>query len=55
MESGLRDLRALYRALQAGTMEGEYPAQIEAAMGLIDDPLLVDLRGNQPARYEAAQ
>lgn len=80
MESGLRDLRALYRALQAGTMEGEDPAQIEAAMARIDvvpsyplvfagyeelvatgrlrqldDPILVDLLGNQRAQYEAAQ
>jgi hypothetical protein len=32
MESGLRNLKALYRALQAGTTEGEDLAQIEAAM-----------------------
>ena len=36
MESGLRDIKALYRALQAGTTEGEDPARIEAAMTLID-------------------
>jgi hypothetical protein len=32
MESGLRNLKALYRALQAGTTEGEDLAHIEAAM-----------------------
>ena len=36
MESGLRDIKALYRALQAGTTEGEDPARIEAAMTRID-------------------
>ena len=36
MESGLRDIKALYRALHAGTMQGEDPAQIEAAMARID-------------------
>ena len=80
MESGLRDIKALYRALHAGTMQGEDPAQIEAAMARIDvvpsyplvfaayeelvatgrlrqldDPILVDLLGNQRAQYEAAQ
>ena len=80
MESGLRDIKALYRALHAGTMQGEDPAQIEAAMARIDvvpsyplvfaayeelvatgrlrqldDPVLVDLLGNQRAQYEAAQ
>ena len=36
MESGLRDIKALYRALQAGTTEGEDLAQIEVAMTRID-------------------
>jgi hypothetical protein len=80
MESSLQDIKALYRALQAGTTEGENLAQIEAAMTRIDvvpsyplvfaayqelvatgrlrqldDPVLVDLLGNQRAQYEAAQ
>ena len=80
MESSLRDIKALYRALQAGTMQGEDPAQIESALARIDvvpsyplvfaayeelvatgrlrqldDPVLVDLLGNQRAQYEAAQ
>jgi hypothetical protein len=36
MESGLRDIKALYRALQAGRTEGEDLAQIESAMARID-------------------
>jgi hypothetical protein len=36
MESGLRDIKALYRALQAGTTEGQDLAQIESAMTRID-------------------
>ena len=36
MESGLRDIKALYRALQAGRTEGENLAQIESAMTRID-------------------
>ena len=80
MESGLRNIKALYRALHAGTMRGEDPAQIEAALTRIDvvpsyplvfaayqelvatgrlrqldDPVLVDLLGNQRAQCEAAQ
>ena len=80
MESSLRDIKALYRALQAGTMQGEDPAQIKSALARIDvipsyplvfaayeelvatgrlrqldDPVLVDLLGNQRAQYEAAQ
>lgn len=80
MQSGLRDIKALYRALQAGTMEGADPARIESALTQIDvvpsyplvfaayeelvatgrlreldDPVLVDLLGNQRAQYEAAQ
>jgi hypothetical protein len=36
MQSGLRDTKALYRALQAGTTAGADLAQIEAAMTRID-------------------
>jgi hypothetical protein len=36
MESSLRDIKALYRALQAGRTQGEDLAQIESAMTRID-------------------
>jgi len=80
MEDNLINIKALFRALQAGTIAGEDPAQIESAISYIDvvpsyplvfagydelvatgrlrqldDPVLVDLLGNQRAEYEAAQ
>jgi hypothetical protein len=80
MEGNLASVRALFRALETGTMAGEDPAHIESAIAKIDvvpsyplvfagydelvatgrlrqldDPVLVDLLGNQRAEYEAAQ
>ena len=80
MEGVLADVKALFRALDAGTMEGEDAKQIERAIAYIDvvpsyplvfagytelvatgrlrqldDPVLVDLLGDQRAEYEAAQ
>lgn len=80
MEEVLIDVKALFRALEAGTMAGEDPAQIESAIAYIDvvpsyplvfagynelvatgrlrqldDPVLIDLLGDQSAEYEAAQ
>ena len=80
MEDVLVDVKALFRALEAGTMAGEDPAQIESAIVYIDvipsyplvfagyneliatgrlrqldDPVLIDLLGNQSAEYDAAQ
>ena len=80
MEDVLADVKALFRALEAGTMAGEDPAQIESAIVYIDvipsyplvfagyneliatgrlrqldDPVLIDLLGNQSAEYDAAQ
>lgn len=80
MEEVLVDVKALFRALEAGTMAGEDPAQIESAIAYIDvvpsyplifagynelvatgrlrqldDPVLIDLLGDQSAEYEAAQ
>lgn len=80
METGLESVKALFRALKAGTMDGEELWQIEFAITYIDvipsyplvfaaydelvatgrlrqldDPVLVDLLGNQRAGYEAAQ
>jgi hypothetical protein len=80
MEEVLVNVKALFRALEAGTMAGEDPTQIESAIAYIDvipsyplvfaaynelvatgrlrqldDPVLVDLLGDQRAEYEAAQ
>jgi len=80
MERNLANVKALFRALESGTMAGEDPAHIESAIAYIDvvpsyplvfagydeliatgrlrqldDPLLIDLLGNQRAEYEAAQ
>ncbi|NCF51053.1 hypothetical protein GWP57_05530 [Gammaproteobacteria bacterium] len=80
MEEVLVSVKALFRALEAGTMAGEDPAQIESAIAFIDvipsyplvfagyselvatgrlrqleDPVLIDLLGDQSAEYEAAQ
>ena len=80
MEEVLVNVKALFRALEAGTMAGENPVQIEAAIAYIDvipsyplvfagyselvatgrlrqldDPVLIDLLGDQSAEYEAAQ
>lgn len=80
MRDNLINVRALFRALQAGTVAGEDLKQIEAAIAYVDvipsyplvfagydelvatgrlrqldNPLLVDLLGNQRAEYEAAQ
>lgn len=80
MERELANVKALFRALEAGTMAGEDPAKIESAIAYIDvvpsyplvfagynelvatgrlrqldDPVLIDLLGNQRAEYEAAQ
>ena len=80
MEEILVNVKALFRALEAGTMVGEDPTQIESAITFIDvipsyplvfagydelvatgrlrqldDPVLVDLLGDQRAEYEAAQ
>jgi hypothetical protein len=80
MEEILADVKALFRALEAGTMAGEDPARIEMAIAFIDvipsyplvfagynelvatgrlrqldDPVLIDLLGDQSAEYEAAQ
>jgi hypothetical protein len=80
MEEVLMDVKALFRALESGTMAGEDPAQIESAIAYIDvipsyplvfagynelvatgrlrqldDPVLIDLLGDQSAEYEAAQ
>lgn len=80
MEEVLTTVKALFRALEAGTMAGEDPAQIESAIAFIDvipsyplvfagyselvatgrlrqleDPVLIDLLGDQSAEYEAAQ
>ena len=80
MEDVLVNVKALFRALEAGTMVGEDPTQIESAITHIDvipsyplvfagynelvatgrlrqldDPVLVDLLGDQRAEYEAAQ
>lgn len=76
----LVDVKALFRALEAGTMAGEDSAQIESAIVYIDvipsyplvfaayneliatgrlrqldDPVLIDLLGNQSAEYDASQ
>ncbi len=80
MERDLANVKALFRALEAGTMTAEDPANIESGIAYIDvvpsyplvfagyqelvatgrlreldDPVLVDLLGNQRAEYEAAQ
>ena len=80
MEEILADVKALFRALEAGTVAGEDSAEIESAITHIDvipsyplvfagynelvatgrlrqldDPVLVDLLGDQRALYEAAQ
>ena len=80
MEDVLVSVKALFRALEAGTIAGEDPKQIESAIAQIDvipsyslvfagynelvatgrlrqldDPILVDLLGDQRAEYEAAQ
>jgi hypothetical protein len=80
MEKKLANVKALFRALEAGTMAGEDTAQIELGIANIDvvpsyplvfagyeelvatgrlrqleDPVLIDLLGNQRAEYEAAQ
>ena len=80
MERNLANVKALFRALESGTMVEEDPAHIEAAIAYIDvvpsyplvfagydeliatgrlrqldDPVLIDLLGNQKAEYEAAQ
>jgi len=80
MEEVLVNVKALFRALEARTMVGEDPTQIESAIAYIDvipsyplvfagynelvatgrlrqldDPVLVDLLGDQRAEYEAAQ
>ena len=79
MESNLSNVKALFRALEAGTMAGENSTHIELAIAFIDvipshplifagydelvatgrlrqldDPVLVDMLGNQRALYEAA-
>jgi hypothetical protein len=79
MERDLSNVKALFRALEAGTMAGEDAENIELAIAYIDvvpsyplvfagydeliatgrlrqldDPVLVDLLGNQRAEYEAA-
>ena len=80
MERNLSNVKALFRALEAGSMAGEDSANIELAIAYIDvvpsyplvfagydelvatgrlrqldDPMLVDMLGNQRAEYEAAQ
>ena len=80
MERDLANVKALFRALEAGTMAGEDPANVESAIAYIDvvpsyplvfagynelvatgrlrqldDPVLIDLLGDQSAEYEAAQ
>lgn len=80
MAGNLSNVKALFRALQAGSMDAEDAANIESAITTIDvvpsyplvfaayeelvatgrlrqldDPVLVDLLGNQRAEYEAAQ
>ena len=80
MDEVLIDVKALFRALEAGTIVGEEQSKIESAILFIDvipsyplvfagynelvatgrlrqldDPLLVDLLGDQRAEYEAAQ
>ncbi|MGD2033273.1 MAG: hypothetical protein PVJ74_12420, partial [Gammaproteobacteria bacterium] len=80
MERNLANVKALFRALESGTMADEDPMHIEAAIAYIDvvpsyplvfagydeliatgrlrqldDPVLIDLLGNQKAEYEAAQ
>lgn len=80
MEHNLSNVKALFRALQAGSMDEEDSANVESAITSIDvvpsyplvfaayeelvatgrlrqldDPVLVDLLGNQRAEYEAAQ
>jgi hypothetical protein len=80
MEQTLADVKALFRALEAGSMAGETHEAIESAIVYIDvvpsyplvfaaydelvatgrlrqleDPVLVDLLGNQRAEYDAAQ
>ena len=80
MEQNLANVKALFRALESGTMVEEDPVHIEAAIAYIDvvpsyplvfagydeliatgrlrqldDPVLIDLLGNQKADYEAAQ
>jgi hypothetical protein len=80
MEEVLVNVKALFRALEAGTMAGEDPTQIESAIAYLDvipsyplvfaaynelvatgrlrqldDPVLIDLLGDQRAEYEAAQ
>ena len=80
MDEVLIDVKALFRALEAGTIVGEEQSKIESAILYIDvipsyplvfagynelvatgrlrqldDPVLVDLLGDQRAEYEAAQ
>ena len=80
MELDLSNVKALFRALEAGTMARENHANIESAIAYmdvvpsyplvfagyeeliatgrlrqLDDPILVDLLGNQRAEYDAAQ
>ncbi len=80
MKSNLANIKALFRALEAGSVAGEDRAHIELGIANIDvvpsyplvfagydelvatgrlrqldDPVLVDLLGNQRAEYEAAQ
>lgn len=80
MEQNLANVKALFRALEAGSMAGEDAERIEMGIANIDvvpsyplvfagyeelvatgrlrqldDPMLIDLLGNQRAEYEAAQ
>jgi hypothetical protein len=80
MEEVLVDVKAMFRALEKGSMAGEDPARIEMAIAYIDvipsyplvfagynelvatgrlrqldDPVLIDLLGDQSAEYDAAQ
>jgi hypothetical protein len=80
MRENLANVKALFRALEAGTMAGEETTRIEMGIANIDvvpsyplifagyeelvatgrlrqleDPILIDLLGNQRAEYEAGQ
>lgn len=80
MRENLENVKVLFQALQAGTMDGADPARIESAITYIDvvpsyplvfaaynelvatgrlrqldDPVLIDLLGDQNAAYVAAQ